>query len=288
MKRRKFLAALSAVVTTPLVLLRGKAPAEAAVVAGDRPAGPPCHVGPPNPWYQPDKKPPFEIMDFQQEYMQQWQPPENRLFDYKDIVKATRADRILIEVDHTLLRWHNRADEQRYSRAPWVILEHAHDGAGPGKLVIDQPMPRCKCTYDAEEGRLVDQAHREPHMTRVMEFDLADPYQLLLADLLVRGLINTGVIENRPFIDAWNQTLLDSQNYQFSRNNDGDPDAPVEFIAESLGREFHTIHGPPKRPEGPRRVRSRNGDPAVIRQLTEHHATVDFWRQQAFRVPKES
>lgn len=237
MERRGFLAAISSCIPAFLIPWRGRqndVPEESLVEKE-------------NPWINQDvgQYRPQEDSWVSEQFV----PSAGELAEFKRGYRGNRypppvslkPSSVLIQVDHGLLRWDGPTDQKRYSRAPWIVLEHTFDlDGGTHKLIVDQIMPCREYKFEPIEGSRDSKWTRENHgteMCRVMELDLADPYQLLLADLLVRGLIDSGVIDDRSFISSWNQAIIDSQNFQFTRD-DGDPDAPVKFIADPTLRRL--------------------------------------------------
>jgi hypothetical protein len=275
MDRRSFTAAFVGVLLTPFSFLRGKPVAATGPTGcpkGDRGKEGPPGVPPGTPWYNVANERDREELAIH-EFMQEFDcvPPE----------PVPESAARLIDVDHGLLAWHGPVRDRKYTRAPFLAIEHEaredwDDGKLAPKLVVDQFVP-CRAVELDVFGSQQRDYPIEPQMYRVMEFDLCDPYQLLLADLLIRGLIDKGVVRSDSFIHAWNQAVIDSQNRQFSKKvQEDDPDAPTEFIAGTLMRTIQAGHGPSSSPEGAggRYVHTKPTS-RLQQKLDEHHAALE-------------
>lgn len=199
----------------------------------------------------------------------------------------------MIDVDHALLGWGWHQDHIKAPGIPMLTLEHCfeRDGDGPGMLVVDQRIP-CHTARlrTSENGDIVVDCDGpvEYHFIRMFEINLADPYQVLIADLIVRSLAKNLYVDGR-FIRSWNQRVIDAQNFEYRKAREEDR-APVEFVKEpDLRREFHAIHRPVKergtKEDGPSRVWCRFVPIDYAERLTAHHNAVDSIEANRRRVP---
>lgn len=269
MKRRNFLTAISSFLLAPLALLRRRSSAEAAPAILNCPAttdprgepGPSGHTP-----AIPYKYIPVTSATEKEFYNIQLCVPYTPLLSHQ-----------LVRVDHSPLRLlgEGPGSSVGFSRAPWVVLEHnaEKDGDGPGRLLVDQLVPCRQRAYERlpnKQWKVTDEPC-EPQMSRIMELWLKDPYQLLLADLLVRGLVEKGVIQNEGFIQAWNQTVIDSQQYQYDNREDSGDVTPVKFYDASCTASDLKV-GPVER--NSRRLHATPSD-STAQVLSEYHAAID-------------
>jgi hypothetical protein len=138
-------------------------------------------------------------------------------------------------VDHGTLLWKTPADSKKHPRAPVITLSLKDvEGRPDFKLLVDQLQPTRMFTFDSH-GDQTKGAVTTPHWQTVQTFDLLDPYQLLMADLIVRGLAERGHMPtDHEFLKYWNTVLIVSQHQQYSPKEREYPDdywnQPVKFI----------------------------------------------------------
>lgn len=164
-----------------------------------------------------------------------------------------------LELDYSALR-----GDEGYQRAPKIYTEHVYsrDGDGPGRLIIMQPMPtRVNKLHVREDGRfeIVDGGPGLPEYYPAATFNLHDPYQTLIADLLVRAMYEVGVLTDASFLRSWNQRVVDAQMYAYKYHVEEDPDEPFQFIRgeafrcrdEGVAKVYAEGYGSPSLPERP-------------------------------------